>query len=173
MNCYERATCLKLRGLLLQSGSCWSIPNLGQELQEEPFPPLATSLWFHISLRPDISVATGPGSQPRIGVEQSMVIPLWTEINNNLWLVFHLSFMHLNLHLPKSYTYVLKCLQKSQISPLQLQVPHKTCFLLKKKKTIQKKSILSQSLSHLVLQKIVREAQNISISKTCSLFQVF
>lgn len=85
-----------------------------------------------------------------------MVIPLWTEIYNILWLVFHLSFMHLNLYSPKSYTYVLKCLQKSQISPLQLQVPYKACFLLKKK-SIQKKCILSQSLSHLVLQKIIRE----------------
>lgn len=171
MNCYERATCLKFRGLLLLSGICWRIPNLGQEVQEEAFPLLATSLWFHISLRPDTSVATGPGSQSRIGVERSVVIPLWIEINNNLWLVFHLSFMHLNLYLPKSYTYVLKCLQKSQISPLQLQVPHKTCFLLKKKNSIQKKSILSRSLSHLGLQKIIREAQNISLSKTCPLFQ--
>lgn len=67
--------------------------------------------------------------------------------------------MHLNLYSPKSYTYVLKCLQKSQISPLPLGIPSKTCFLLKttKKKTIQKKCILSPSLSHLALQKIVRE----------------
>lgn len=72
-----------------------------------------------------------------------------------MWLVFHLSFMHLNLYSPKSYTYVLKCLQKSQISPLQLQVPYEACFLLKKK--YSEKCILSQSLSHLALQKIIRE----------------
>lgn len=117
---------------------CCSVPNLGQELQEEPFPPLATSLCLHISLRPDTGVAAGSESQARIRVEQNMFIPLWTEINNTLWLVFHLSFMHLSLYSPKSYTYVLKCLQKSQISPLQLQVPYKACFLLKKKKVFRK-----------------------------------
>lgn len=156
MNCYECAICLKSE-LPLQSGICQSMPNLGQDLQEEPFPPLATSLQLHISLRPDTGVAKGSGSQTRIRAEQNMVIALWTEINNTLWLLFHLSFMHLNLYSPKSYTYVLKCLQKSQISPLQLQVPYKACFLLKKKKSIQKKCILSQSLSHLALQKIIRE----------------
>lgn len=81
------------------------------------------------------------------------------QINNPLWLVFHLSFMHLNLYSPKSYTYVLKCLQKSQISPLPLGIPSKTCFLLKttEKKKVQKKCILSPSPSHLVLQTIIRE----------------
>lgn len=139
MNCYECAICLKLRGLLLQSGICWSVPNLGQELQEEPFPALAASPCLHISLRPDTGVATGSESQTRIRVEQNMVVPLWTEINNTPWLVFHLSFMHLNLYSPKSYTYVLKCLQNSQISPFQLQVPYKACFLLKKKKKYSEK----------------------------------
>lgn len=132
-----------------------SVPSLGQDLQEESLPPPATSLQH---LRPDTGVATGSGFQTRIRVEQNMVIPLQTEINNTVWLVFHLSFMHLNLYSPKSYTYVLKCLQKSQISPLQLQVPYEACFLLKKKKKkYSEKCILSQSLSHLTLQKIIRE----------------
>lgn len=102
--------------------------------------------------------ATGSGSQTRTRVEQNMVISLWTEINNTLWLVFHLSFMYSNQYSPKSYTYVLKCLQESQISPLQLQVPCTACFPLKKKKRRKrKKYILSQSLGHLMLQKIIRE----------------
>ena len=134
MNCYECAICLK------SSRICRSMPNLRQELQEQAFPSPTTSLWLHISLKPDTGVATGSGSQTNIRVEQNMVIPLRTEINNTLWLIFHLSSMHLNLYSPKSYTYVLKCLQKSQISPLQLQVPYKTCFLLKKKKKVFRKN---------------------------------
>lgn len=123
-------------------------------------------------LRPDTGVAAGSESQRRIGVAQNIVIPLQTEINNTLWLVFHLSFTHLNLYSPKSYTYVLKCLQKSQISPLQLQVPSEVCFLFKKK--VLKKCILFQSLGRLALQKVIREVcfakPKISHSQKLTLF---
>lgn len=142
---------MELSWLLLQSRISWSKSSLGQELQEKHFPPQATSLWLHIS-------DTMCSYRTRVSAKtQSRIVH--RQINNPLWLVFHLSFMHLNLYSPKSYTYVLKCLQKSQISPLPLGIPSKTCFLLKttEKKKVQKKCILSPSLSHLVLQTIIRE----------------
>lgn len=159
MSCYVCAICLKSRGLQLQSGIYQSTPCLGQDLQEESLPPLPMSLQSHIP-------KTWHGCRYRITVPNKnqsrtkYVIPQWTEISNTVWSAFHSSFMHLELYSPKSYTYVLKCLQKSQISPLQLRVPYKACFLLtkkKKKKYSERKSILSLSLNRLVLQKIVRE----------------
>lgn len=156
---------MELSWLLLQSRISWSKSSLGQELQEKHFPPQATSLWLHIS-------DTMCSYRTRVSAKsQSRIVH--RQINNPLWLVFNLSFMHLNLYSPKSYTYVLKCLQKSQISPLPLGIPSKTCFLLKttEKKKFRKCAFFlhpwaiwcfRQSLEKCVFFK----GKNISLSKS-------